>query len=228
MGNGRSNFPLVSTNVQLPHSRQEYAKTLPTAAEARASAQAEAEQERKDAEEQLRTEMLKRFEEKKSKYTCFGCDQPFTGGYYYALLGKLWHQHCFSCTKCGTALTEETGWCVMERKGCGGVGGEGRERGGYVKCLYMYVCGGCYPRLVQSTNSTFPRLVHLCCLCYCLFLFLPSLPSLPPLSLFPSLIPPLSSHLPRYLRAKEPVCQEHAARSKLEGWAMKTHLWLAR
>lgn len=103
---------------------QEYAKTLPTAAEARASAQADAEQERKDAEEELRTEMLKRFEEKKSKYTCFGCDQPFTGGYYYALLGKLWHQHCFSCTKCGTALTEETGWYVMERKGRGRGAGE--------------------------------------------------------------------------------------------------------
>ena len=82
--------------------------------------------------------MLKRFEEKKSKYTCFGCDQPFTGGYYYALLGKLWHQHCFSCTKCGTALTEETGWCVMERKGCGGVGGEGRERG--LCKMFIYVC----------------------------------------------------------------------------------------
>ena len=98
--------------------------------------------------------MLKRFEEKKSKYTCFGCDQPFTGGYYYALLGKLWHQHCFSCTKCGTALTEETGWCVMERKGCGGVGGEGRERGLCKMFIYVkfYVCGGCYPCLVQSTN----------------------------------------------------------------------------
>ena len=120
---------------------EEYAKSLPTAAEARAAAQKGAEAERKAAEEALRAEMIRRYEEKKSKYTCYGCGQPFTGGHYYALLGKLWHQNCFSCTKCGTQLTDATGW---------------------------------------------------------------------------------------FLRNREPVCAEHAARSKMEGWAMKAHLFLAR
>ena len=35
---------------------------------------------------------------------CKGCGEEFKGGYYYAILGGVWHKDCFRCYECGVEV----------------------------------------------------------------------------------------------------------------------------
>ena len=38
------------------------------------------------------------------KLKCGGCQNTFTGGDYYNVLGAIWHPECFVCQECDTSF----------------------------------------------------------------------------------------------------------------------------
>ena len=50
------------------------------------------------------------------KLKCGGCQNTFSGGDYYNVLGAIWHPECFVCQECDTSFGDYGYFVRFEKK----------------------------------------------------------------------------------------------------------------